>query len=51
VQKAKELLLLPGRSITDTALLCGFADQAHMTRVFTSLVGVSPGAWRRANVT
>ena len=51
VQKAKELLLLPGRPITDTALLCGFADQAHMTRVFTSLVGVSPGAWRRANVT
>lgn len=49
VQKAQELLRVPGRSITDVALLCGFADQAHMTRVFTSLVGVSPGAWRRAN--
>jgi len=49
VQKAKELLRVPGQSITDTALRCGFADQAHMTRVFTSLVGVSPGAWRRAN--
>ncbi|HCW20166.1 AraC family transcriptional regulator [Achromobacter sp.] len=49
VQKAQDLLRAPGRSITDVAQLCGFADQAHMTRVFTSLVGVSPGAWRRAN--
>ncbi|KRC68181.1 Transcriptional activator NphR [compost metagenome] len=49
VQKAKELLRAPGRSITDIALLCGFADQAHMTRVFTSLLGVPPGVWRREN--
>jgi hypothetical protein len=27
---------------------CGFADQSHLTRVFTRMVGVSPGAWRRA---
>lgn len=47
VQKAQELLRAPGRSITDIALLCGFADQAHMTRVFTSVVGMAPGAWRR----
>ncbi|MNV89365.1 Transcriptional activator NphR [compost metagenome] len=49
VQKAKDLLGEPGRSIIDIAQSCGFADQAHMTRVFTSLVGVSPGAWRRIN--
>lgn len=49
VQKAQDLLRTPARSITDVALLCGFADQAHMTRVFTSVVGVSPGAWRREN--
>lgn len=47
VRKAQELLRVPGRSITEVALLCGFADQAHMTRVFTSVVGVAPGAWRR----
>lgn len=47
VQKAKEHLRVPGRSITEIALQCGFADQAHMTRVFASVVGVSPGAWRR----
>lgn len=49
VQKAQALLRSPGRSITEIALLCGFADQAHMTRVFTSVVGTSPGAWRREN--
>ncbi|CAB3682924.1 HTH-type transcriptional activator RhaR [Achromobacter piechaudii] len=49
VQKAQELLRVPGQSITDIALLCGFADQAHLTRVFTSVVGVSPGAWRKVN--
>ncbi len=49
VQKAQELLRVPGQSITDIALLCGFADQAHLTRVFTSVVGVSPGAWRKVH--
>ncbi len=49
VQKAQDLLRMPGRSITDIALLCGFADQAHLTRVFTSVVGLSPGAWRKVN--
>jgi pimeloyl-ACP methyl ester carboxylesterase len=27
---------------------CGFSDQIHLTRVFTGMVGVGPGAWRRA---
>jgi AraC-like DNA-binding protein len=29
------------------ALACGFADQSHMTRAFTTAIGVPPGAWRR----
>jgi AraC family transcriptional regulator len=46
VAKAK---LRDGRSsLLDVALGCGFADQSHLTRVFTRIVGVSPGAWRRA---
>jgi AraC-like DNA-binding protein len=36
-------------AISDVALSCGFADQSHFTRVFRAMVGVSPGAWRRAN--
>ncbi len=36
-------------SLAEVALSCGFTDQCHFTRVFTSIAGVSPGAWRRAN--
>lgn len=45
----RALTLLPQRdlSLGDIALACGFADQSHFTRVFTSVVGTSPGAWRR----
>jgi len=46
VQKAKDLLLgyLP---IAEIALECGFSDQSHLTRVFSALIGMPPGAWRR----
>jgi AraC-like DNA-binding protein len=26
---------------------CGFADQSHLTRVFSRLVGDTPAVWRR----
>jgi AraC family transcriptional regulator len=45
---AKEKLRDRRLSLSDVALVCGFADQSHLTRVFTGMVGVSPGAWRRA---
>ena len=45
---AKEKLRDRRLSLSDVALACGFADQSHLTRVFTRIVGVSPGAWRRA---
>ncbi|TPN33650.1 helix-turn-helix transcriptional regulator [Mesorhizobium sp. B2-3-3] len=34
--------------IAEIAIACGFADQSHMTRVFTDIVGVSPGRFRRS---
>ncbi|ADG18846.1 helix-turn-helix transcriptional regulator [Paraburkholderia atlantica] len=34
------------RSLADIALLCGFADQSHFTRVFTARLGVRPGVYR-----
>ena len=48
IEVAKEKLRYSRLSLSDLALACGFADQSHLTRVFTGMVGVSPGAWRRA---
>ncbi|WP_169419402.1 helix-turn-helix domain-containing protein [Ramlibacter agri] len=47
VLRAKSLLREAGRPLADIATACGFADQSHFTRVFTGLVGASPGAWRK----
>jgi AraC family transcriptional regulator len=49
VEVAKDLLCDSARAICDIALDCGFADQSHLTRVFSTIVGVSPGEWRREN--
>lgn len=48
VSRAKELLL-QDLSIAEVAISCGFADQSHMTRVFTSLTGDTPARFRRKN--
>jgi AraC family transcriptional regulator len=47
VQRAKSLLRDGELALADVAAACGFADQSHFTRVFTGIVGVSPGAWRK----
>lgn len=50
VELARQLLLVPSRSLHDVALACGFADQSHFTRVFGLFVGLSPGGWRRTQL-
>lgn len=47
IEVAKALLKSPTLSLAEVALESGFADQSHFTRVFTRIVGMSPGAWRR----
>jgi len=47
VLRAKSLLRDANRPLSSIAAACGFADQSHFTRVFTSIVGASPGAWRK----
>ena len=47
VEHAKELLRNPTMSLVEIALACGFADQSHFTRTFTTLAAVGPGLWRR----
>jgi AraC family transcriptional regulator len=48
VEHAKHLLVSSCQPISDIALAVGFADQSHLTRVFSQLVKTSPAAWRRA---
>ena len=47
VKRAEILLQDTKMQVSEIALECGFADQSHLTRVFTKAVGVSPQAWRR----
>ncbi|WP_210405312.1 helix-turn-helix domain-containing protein [Limnobaculum zhutongyuii] len=41
-------LLATNKSLSDTALEAGFADQSHMTRAFTRLLGITPGRLRQS---
>ncbi|WP_248304550.1 AraC family transcriptional regulator [Breoghania sp. L-A4] len=34
-------------TLTEVAAATGFADQAHLTRVFRGVVGTTPAAWLR----
>jgi AraC-like DNA-binding protein len=47
VERAKELMVSSPLSLAQVAYECGFADQSHFSRVFTSSTGIAPGAWRR----
>jgi AraC-like DNA-binding protein len=40
-------LLSKGQAVADAALATGFADQAHMTRAFKRLTGMTPGRFRK----
>jgi AraC-like DNA-binding protein len=48
IEIAKELMENRKRSLAEIAVKAGFADQSHLTSVFSRQVGASPGAWRRA---
>ena len=41
-------LIRAGTPIAQAAALTAFADQSHLTRVFTRHFGFTPGAWQRA---
>jgi AraC family transcriptional regulator len=47
VEHARRELMTTSRSLADIAHSAGFADQAHLSRVFRQLTGVTPGAFRR----
>jgi AraC family transcriptional regulator len=47
VRAAKQLMTVRDLPLSEIALSAGFANQSHFTRVFSAVVGVSPGVWRR----
>ncbi|MET0438297.1 MAG: AraC family transcriptional regulator [Devosia sp.] len=47
VAHVKTLLAGGKASISEAAAACGFADQAHLTRVFKRHGGLTPAAWLR----
>jgi AraC family transcriptional regulator len=50
LELAAQLMLESTESLTDIALCCGFADQAHLCKHFRRSMGVTPAAWRRARL-
>ena len=47
---ASMLRAKPAQSIASIAILTGFHDQAHFTRDFSRLAGITPAAWARQGV-
>ena len=47
IERARELMLRTDEPLAQVALACGLADQAHLSKWFRRLVGVTPNAWRR----
>ena len=49
VERAKRLMLNSREPLSQIAIACGFADQAHFSNLFRKQVGATPNAWRRTN--
>ena len=47
IERAQEMIRLTTKPLSEIALDCGLADQAHLNKLFLRVVGVSPGSWRR----
>lgn len=46
VDRARQMLLTSDLSLAEIALACGFADQAHMSRLFRRHMDLPPARWR-----
>ena len=49
VEQAARCMLQTDATLSDIAVRCGFADQAHMCKHFRQATGQTPAAWRRAS--
>ena len=48
MERAQGLMLKSNAPLAQIALDCGFADQAHLSRLFLRFTGERPASWRRA---
>jgi transcriptional regulator GlxA family with amidase domain len=48
VELACTIMRTTRESLSQVAIGCGLCDQAHLCKVFRSILGVTPSAWRRA---
>ena len=50
IEQAKKMLDNPNVLMIDIAMDCGFSDQAHFSRVFKKIEGITPKKYRRQNL-
>jgi AraC family transcriptional regulator len=51
IKLAQQLMQTTQEPLSQIALACGLADQAHLSKLFRRCVGETPSAWRRRNAT
>lgn len=51
LELAQRLMLTTDDSLSQIALSCGLADQAHLSKLFRRTLHDTPNAWRRRNLT
>lgn len=50
LKRAQELMLTTNNSLSQIALACGLADQAHLSKIFRRELDQTPNTWRRENL-
>lgn len=50
IERARQLLVQPKLSVAQIAELTGYQNECHFVRQFKSVVGVTPGVYRRQNI-
>lgn len=51
LDRSRRLLSGPrAPSLAELAAVCGYADQAHLTREWRAMAGMTPGAWRAEEI-
>jgi len=50
IERARQQMLMSREPLSQIAVACGFADQAHLARIFRREMGSAPSQWRRVNL-